>query len=140
MAAAASLSKRPARSAQLFRVAGLEQAVEGEHAEAEVVDRGVADDGVAGDARLPAAHGHLAGSLALQRLLVEPALAGHHERGGAHAGVEAERVEHERRAADEPRAAVGVEAAGEAATGPGQGDAARIARRLCGEGGEAPLE
>ena len=52
------------------------------------------DHRVAGHAALAAARGHLADDLALEALLVEAALAGHHERRGAHQLVEAERVEH----------------------------------------------
>ena len=55
----------------------------------------IACSGTPGLAR---ARADLADELALERLLVELALAGHHGAGGAHARVEVERVEDERRA------------------------------------------
>src|SRR5436305_1327918 len=72
---AGSLCK-PARGVrQGARVAGLGQAVQREHAHAEVVQAIAADDRVAGDAGLAAAHGDLAGRLALECLLVDRPLA-----------------------------------------------------------------
>src|SRR3954466_11287447 len=79
MAARGSLGKLASGGPQCFGVACFEQAVERQHAEAEVVDGPLTDHRVAGDARLTAAHGHLAGGLSLECLLVEPALAGDDE-------------------------------------------------------------
>ena len=63
-----------------------------------------ADDRVQRHARLARARADLADELALQRLLVELALAGDDGPRRAHALVEVERVEHERRAGLERRA------------------------------------
>src|SRR5437899_8193908 len=72
---AGSLGK-PARGVrQGARVARLGQAVQGQDADAEVAQAVAADDRVACDAGLPATHGDLAGRLALERLLVDRALA-----------------------------------------------------------------
>src|SRR3954454_17479872 len=95
MAARGSLCKAASGGRQLLRSAGFEEAVEGEHAEVEVVDRRLTDDRVAGHAGLAEADGDLAGRLAFERLLVEATFAGDDERGRAHLLIEAERVEHE---------------------------------------------
>ena len=65
--------------------------------------------------------------LPCERLLVELALAGDHGARGAHALVEAERVEDERRAGLERRAVRGPQPAGQAAGGAGHRHAARVA-------------
>src|SRR5438067_8708798 len=120
----------PARGVrQGARVAGLGQAVQGQDADAEVVQAVAADDRVARDAGLAAAHGDLAGRLALERLLVDRPLAGDDEGGPPHARVEAQDVQHERRAGHELRARAGPEAARQAAGGAGHRDAARVARQ-----------
>src|SRR4051794_13584972 len=140
MAARGSLCKRAPGGRQLLRSAGFEEAVKGEHAEVEVVDRGLTDDGVAGHAGLAAADRDLAGGLALQRLLVEATFARDDERGRAHLLVEPERVEHEVRTGNEGGVAVRIEATGEPAAGAGHREATRVARRLGGEGVEAAAQ
>src|SRR3954454_7263010 len=139
MAGRGSLSKRPPGSAQRRWVARFGQSVQRQDPEAEVVDRCLANDGVARDPGLPAAHRHFARGLALERLLVEAALARYDECRGPHARVEAERVEDERSAGHEARAALRVEPAREAAAGTSQRYAAWVARRLGRERVEAPL-
>ena len=62
------------------------------------LEPGSPDHGVAGHACLAAASGHLAHDLSLEALAVEAPLTRHHEGGGAHQLVEAQGVEHERRA------------------------------------------
>ena len=81
--------------------------------------------------RLAAAGGHLADDLALERLVVESALSGHHEGRGAHQLVEADRVEHVGRARHELRVVRRPESAREAAGGAGHRLAARVA---CADG------
>src|SRR4051812_48264789 len=92
MAARGSLCKRASGGRQFFRSARFEEAVECEHAEVEVVDRGLTDDRVARHAGLAAADGNLAGRLAFECLLVEATFAGDDERGRAHLLVEPKRV------------------------------------------------
>ena len=85
-----------------------------------------ADDRVQRHARLAGAGADLADELALQRLLVELALAGDDGARGAHAVVEVERVEHERRAGLQRRAVLRPQAAGQAAGAAGHRHAARV--------------
>ena len=89
---------------QLLDVRRLLDHLEVDHALAEAVERVGADDRVQRDAGLARAGADLAHELALQRLLVELALAGDDGARGAHALVEVERVEDERRAGLERRA------------------------------------
>ena len=96
-----------------------------------------AHDRVAGHAGLAAAGGHLADDLALERLLVETALAGHDERRAAHQLVEADRVEHVGGARHESRVAGCPEPARQPAGGSGHRLAARIAREALGQLGQA---
>ena len=93
----------------------------------------VADDGEARHAGLPRAGRDLAGDLALQRLLVDPALADDHRARGAHARVEVQRAEHERGAGLERGAVLRPQPAAEAAGAAGHRLAARIARQRRGE-------
>src|SRR3954451_13495198 len=76
----------------------LEDALQVEDALAEEVQGVGADDREAGDTCLAGARGGFAEHLALHARLVQAALAHDDRRGGAHAGVVAERVEDERRA------------------------------------------
>src|SRR3954451_3658564 len=133
MGGGASLCKLPAGFRQRGRVAGLEQPVEGQDADAEDVDRVLADDRMARDAGLPAAHGALARGLAFERLLVDAAFACHDERGRPHPAVEAERVENERRTRHELGVPVRVEPPRQSTAGARERKAARVTRRLVGE-------
>ena len=72
-------------------------ALQVEHPRAERVELAGADDREARHAALPRAGGDLAGDLALQRLLVDAALADDDRARRAHARVEVQRVEDERR-------------------------------------------
>ena len=89
-----------------------------------------ADDRVQRDARLARARADLADELALQRLLVELALAGDDGPRRAHALVEVERVEHERRAGLERRAVLRPQPAAQPARAAGHRHAARVLRQL----------
>src|SRR5699024_9952811 len=93
---------------------------------AEGVELVAPDERVQRHAGLPRARADLADELALERLLVELALAGDHGAARAHAGVEVERVEHERRARLEGCAVRGPEPAGERPGGRGHRDATRV--------------
>ena len=92
------------------------------------VERVAADDRVQRHAGLARAGADLAHELALQRLLVELALAGDHRARGAHAGVEVERVEHPRRARLERAPSAAHSPPDEPAGGAGHRHAARVAR------------
>ena len=91
-------------------------------------------------AGLSCSRADLADELALQRLVVELALAGHDGARRLHPLVEVERVEHERRARLERRAVRGPQSAGQAAGGAGHRDAARVLRELLRELVEPLLE
>ena len=97
------------------------------------VERVGADDRVQRHARLARARADLADQLALERLLVEPALAGHDGARRAHARVEAERVEDPRRARLEHGAVRRPQPAAQAAGGAGHRHAARVARQPRGQ-------
>ena len=101
------------------------------------VERVGADDRVQRHAGLARARADLADELALQRLLVELALAGHDRARGAHPRVEVERVEDERRARLQRRAAGCPEPAAQPARGAGHRHAARIARQAGRRAGRA---
>ena len=92
-----------------------------------------AHDRVAGDAALAAAGRHLADDLALQGLLVERALAGHHERRPAHQGIEADRVEHVGRSRNELAPSAPQSPPERPPAAPGHRHAARIAREARGQ-------
>ena len=115
---------------QLLEVRRLLDHLEVDHALAEAVEPVGADDRVQRHARLAGAGADLAHELALQRLLVELALAGDDGARRAHALVEVERVEHERRAGLERRAVLRPQAAAQAARAAGHRHAARVLREL----------
>src|SRR5215210_2894035 len=81
-------AERLARRLELLERGRLERALEVDDALAERVERVRADDGVQRDAGLPGAGADLAHELALERLLVELALARDDRARGAHALVE----------------------------------------------------
>ena len=81
-----------AAAAIASRSVGLEHALQVEHPRAERVELARADDREARHAGLPRAGRDLAGDLALQRLLVDPALADDDRARGAHARVEVQRA------------------------------------------------
>ena len=104
-----------AAAAIASRSLGLQHALQVEHPRAEGVELARADDREARHAGLPRAGRDLAGDLALQRLLVDPALADDDRAGGAHARVEVQRAEHERRAGLQRGAVLRPQPAAEAA-------------------------
>src|SRR4051794_27384419 len=129
-----------ARAPERLQGAGLDDDRQVQDPRLELLEGIAAHYRVAGDAALAAAGGHLADDLALESLVVELALAGHHERGRAHALVEADRVEHVRRAGEQLRSPERPEAAGQAARGACHGLATGVARGAAGQLVEPPLE
>ena len=95
----------------------------------EAVDRVLADDGVQRHAALAAAGADLADDLPLQRLGVDPPLACDHGPRSEHAPVEAQRLEHERRAALELRVVGRPQPARQPARDAAARHAARVARQ-----------
>src|SRR5215218_7153740 len=107
---------------------------------AERVEPVGADDRVERHARLARARADLADELALQRLLVELALAGHDRARGAHAHIERQRVEEELRARLERGAVRRPQAAAQPAGRPRHRHAPRIAREPARERVEPLLQ
>ena len=124
---------------QLIQGRRLLDHLEVDHALAERVQRVGADDRVQRNAALARAGADLADELALQRLLVELALAGDDGPRGAHALVEVQRLQDERRAGLAPRRARPT-APREAAGSASHRDAARVLRQALREFVKALLE
>src|SRR5437763_4268717 len=121
------IGEAPTRRLYLVERARLEYGLQIEDTGLEAVERVGPDHCVARHARLAGARGDLSERLAGKALAVEAPLAGDDRARSAHALVEAERVEHERRSGMEIRPKRAPQAAGEAAGRAGHRHASRVA-------------